>query len=81
MQKELEEIREDRDREKELAAQRAEEDEKELQQLRERCERLETEGGGGVSRPVLYNQDHLLRFNRTTQNFWRHFAETSKAWS
>lgn len=50
MQKELDDLREDHRRTKELAARRASEDEEELQILRERCERLEAEhGGGGVS--------------------------------
>ncbi|KAI0090600.1 hypothetical protein BDY19DRAFT_936134 [Irpex rosettiformis] len=47
LQKELEEIREDRDREKELATRRAQDDESELHILRERCETLEAGGGGG----------------------------------
>ena len=50
LQKELDELREDHAREKELAARRASDDEEELQILRERCERLEAgHGGGGVS--------------------------------
>lgn len=46
LQKELEELREDREREQELSSRRAREDEEELQILRERCDRLEGEGGG-----------------------------------
>ncbi|KAI0338375.1 hypothetical protein BDW22DRAFT_709598 [Trametopsis cervina] len=49
LQQELDEVREDREREQELASRRAREDEEELQILRERCERLEAEGGGGDS--------------------------------
>lgn len=50
LQNELDQLREDRAREKELAARRAREDEEELQILRDRCERLETGGSaGGVS--------------------------------
>ncbi|GLB37366.1 putative spa2 homology domain (SHD) of GIT [Lyophyllum shimeji] len=43
LQKELDELREDRQREAERAARRAQEDEEELQILRDRCERLEEE--------------------------------------
>ena len=49
MQKELEELREDREREQELAARRTREDDEELQILRDRCERLESQRGAGVS--------------------------------
>lgn len=52
LQKELEELREDREREQELSTRRVQEDDEELQILRERCERLEAERGGGVS-PVF----------------------------
>ncbi|KAA1470711.1 hypothetical protein DENSPDRAFT_836571 [Dentipellis sp. KUC8613] len=47
MQKELEEMREDRERAQEREARRAREDEEELQILRERCERLEEERASG----------------------------------
>ena len=47
LQQELDQLREDREREQELAARRTKEDEDELQILRDRCERLE-DGGGAV---------------------------------
>lgn len=43
LQKELDELRETRQREKEREARRAQEDEDELQILRDRCEKLEDE--------------------------------------
>ena len=53
MQKELDDLRETRQREKEREARRAQQDEDELQILRDRCEVLEedreTRGNGGVS--------------------------------
>lgn len=49
LQKELDELHEDHDREHELSARRAQEDEEELQILRDRCERLESERDGVVS--------------------------------
>lgn len=51
LQKELEEIQETRQREKEREVRRARDDDEELQILRDRIERLEGEqaGGGGVS--------------------------------
>ena len=45
MQRELEELREDRARDKDLASRRSREDEDELRILRERCERLEAQNG------------------------------------
>lgn len=45
MQQELRELREDRAREKDLAARRTRQDEEEIQILRERCERLEAQNG------------------------------------
>lgn len=55
LQKELDELREVRQREKERDAIRAREDEDELRILRDRCERLEEErahGQGEVSRMI-----------------------------
>ena len=52
LQKELEELREDRARDREREHRRQQEHEEELQILRDRCESLEAEranGGGGVS--------------------------------
>ena len=51
LQRELEEVREDRQREKERETRRMRDDEEELQILRDRCERLESERGqlGNVS--------------------------------
>lgn len=46
LQQELEQLREDREREQELAARRARQDEDELQILRDRLEAVE---GGGMS--------------------------------
>ena len=46
LQQEVDQLKEDREREKELAARRTREDEEELQILRDRCERLEANGGG-----------------------------------
>ena len=51
LQQELEQLKEDREREQELSTRRAREDEEELQILRDRCERLEA-GGGGISLPI-----------------------------
>lgn len=45
LQRELEEVREDRQREKERESRRIHDDEEELQILRDRCERLEAERG------------------------------------
>ncbi|KAI0060487.1 hypothetical protein BV25DRAFT_1827659 [Artomyces pyxidatus] len=49
MQRELADIRDDRDRIKEREARRAREDEEELAILRDRCERLEDERAAGVN--------------------------------
>jgi len=49
LRKELEEMREDRERSYDMEARRAREDEDELQILRERCERLEEERANGTS--------------------------------
>ena len=52
LQKELEELREDRTRDRERERRRQQEHEEELQILRDRCETLEAEranGGSGVS--------------------------------
>ena len=43
LQREVEEVREDRQREKERESRRMRDDEEELQILRDRCERLESE--------------------------------------
>ena len=56
LQKELEELREDRARDREREVRRHQEDEDELQILRERCERLEEERDsekGGVCPQLL----------------------------
>ncbi|TFK45585.1 hypothetical protein OE88DRAFT_1729622 [Heliocybe sulcata] len=56
LQKELQELREDRARDREVEARRAREDDEELQILRERCERLEEEranGGGGADPEII----------------------------
>lgn len=47
LQSELNQLRETAVRDKEVAARRARDDEDELQILRDRCERLEAQGGGG----------------------------------
>ncbi|KAI9064956.1 hypothetical protein FKP32DRAFT_1591027 [Trametes sanguinea] len=47
LQQELESLREERAREKDIAARRQRQDEEEIEMLRERCERLEASGGGG----------------------------------
>lgn len=47
LQKELEELREDRSRDRELETRRRQQDEDELQILRQRCEELEEERGSG----------------------------------
>ncbi|KAH9889560.1 hypothetical protein C8Q73DRAFT_766336 [Cubamyces lactineus] len=47
LQQELEALREERAREKDIAARRQRQDEEELQELRDRCERLEASSGGG----------------------------------
>ena len=47
LQQELEALREERSREKDIAARRQRQDEEEIQDLRDRCERLEASGGGG----------------------------------
>ena len=46
LQQEVDQLKEDRERERELAARRTREDEEELQILRDRCDRLEANGGG-----------------------------------
>ncbi|EMD33042.1 hypothetical protein CERSUDRAFT_126237 [Gelatoporia subvermispora B] len=56
LQQELEALREDRTRDQEIASRRSLEDEDELQILRERCERLEAEGGGGQTDPDILDQ-------------------------
>lgn len=56
LQKELEELREDRARDREREARRREQDEDELQILRKRCEKLEEErdsGYNGVRDPLF----------------------------
>lgn len=61
MQKELDQLRNDRSREQETAARRARQDEEELQILRERCERLEVQRGGDqVRRSVVLLFSRLL---------------------
>lgn len=81
LQKELDELREDHAREKELAARRAREDEEELQILRERCERLEAGGGsGGVScSRMSHAAANSCHCYRPTQKFSISFDRTWKA--
>lgn len=55
LEQELAQLREDREREQELSARRAHEDEEELQILRDRCERLEAGGGGGAVRTFSFH--------------------------
>ena len=60
LRKELEEMRDDRERSQDVEARRAREDEDVLQILRERCERLEEEradGAGAVRRTIFF---HIL---------------------
>lgn len=77
LQKELDEVRETRQREKERESRRAREDEEELQILRDRLENLEEErangrGSGGVRFPIyrsFSNVDFCIgrcRTSRTT---------------
>ncbi|KAI0759954.1 hypothetical protein BD413DRAFT_594323 [Trametes elegans] len=47
LQQELETLREERSREKDMAARRQQQDEEEIEALRERCERLEMQSSGG----------------------------------
>ena len=67
LQGELDQVREAQARERDAAARRAREDEEELQILRERCERLEAQGGGGGVRSphtlisCNVNDTHILR--------------------
>ncbi|KAH8087889.1 hypothetical protein BXZ70DRAFT_540058 [Cristinia sonorae] len=56
LQTELDQLRESHSRDRDAAARRAREDEEELQILRERCERLEVQGGGGNHDPDLLEQ-------------------------
>ncbi|KIP03709.1 hypothetical protein PHLGIDRAFT_31670 [Phlebiopsis gigantea 11061_1 CR5-6] len=56
LQTELDQLREDHARERDLAARRARQDEEELQILRDRCERLEAGGGGGDVDPEILDQ-------------------------
>ncbi|CAL1711181.1 unnamed protein product [Somion occarium] len=53
LQKELDELREDRSREKDLTARRVREDEEEIQILRERCERLEAQNSNQGDLDIL----------------------------
>ena len=55
LQKELDEVRELRAREKEREMKRAQNDEEELQILRDRLERLEDEHGGLLSRVCRFD--------------------------
>lgn len=55
LQNELDELRDLRAREKEREMKRAQNDEEELQILRDRLERLEDERGGGFSRVCPFN--------------------------
>ena len=80
LQKELDELREDHVRERELAARRARQDEEELQILRDQCERLEAgHGGGDVRRSLLSASCNLphcfhrwtLRFSNSSDQTWR----------
>ncbi|KDQ55017.1 hypothetical protein JAAARDRAFT_195904 [Jaapia argillacea MUCL 33604] len=61
LQKELDEVKEDRARDKELASRRVREDEEELQILRDRCERLETERASGGSGGADFEMVEQLR--------------------
>ncbi len=47
LQQELDALREERAREKDIAERRARQDQEDIQALRERCEFLESEGGAG----------------------------------
>jgi hypothetical protein len=61
LQKELENVREDAQRSRERGARRTQEDEEELQILRERCERLEDERASAVcsvTSPILIAPSH-----------------------
>lgn len=49
LQQELEALREERARERDIAERRRQQDEDEIQILRERCEVLESSGGAGGS--------------------------------
>ncbi len=61
LQKELDELREVRQREKEREARRAQADEDELQILRDRCELLEQEREGGVCLYAILHATRLIR--------------------
>lgn len=80
MQKELEDLR----REREQSSRRAREDDEELQILRERCERLEEEranGQGGVSfGPFFMGIIVLMQFYRRIQRSSTSFAWTWRAY-
>ena len=54
LQQEVDQLKEDRERERELAARRTREDEEELQILRDRCDRLEANGGGVRSLRLIF---------------------------
>lgn len=80
LQTELDQLREDHAHERDLAARRARQDEEELQILRDRCERLEAEGGGGdVSRSLPSTSCNLphcfhrwtLKFSINSDQTWR----------
>lgn len=54
LQQELEALREERARERDVAERRRQQDEDEIQILRERCEVLESSGGAGGSVSKTY---------------------------
>lgn len=83
LQKELDELREDRSREKDLTARRVREDEEEIQILRERCERLEAQNSNQVIKPayifVLYSLFTLSMIYRVISISWSSSVLTWKA--
>ena len=79
LQQELEQLREDRERERELAARRAKQDEEDLQILRDRLEAVE---GGGISVcfPAATYDSASLNFMRTIRAIRRSSINCGQTW-
>lgn len=80
LQQELEALREERAREKDIAERRQRQDQDEIQILHDRCEVLESSGGAGGS--VSVAQCSLIFFGRscTSRSTLQYWISCSRTW-
>ncbi len=81
LQQELDALREERARENDIADRRQRRDEDEIQMLRERCEVLESSGGGaGGSVSVAYYSFSLTGRSPTARSTLQYWTSSSRTW-